>query len=86
MYTLNPDIVAKKIQNETAILNVLTGQYFVLNEVATHAWNQIQDGQLNIDAIAQSLFEKFDVDAETARKDAEELVSTLKEKQILTEA
>ena len=81
---ISDNIIAREIQGETVLLNKENGDYFSLNKMGTEIYNCLNDGK-EIEEIAHYLFEKYDADYETIKKDISELVSRLKSKNILSE-
>jgi len=70
--TLGSEAVLVPVASRVVELDALV----VLNETALYIWNQL-DGSRPVDDIAKSVTQEFDVDEETARRDAEELVTEL---------
>jgi hypothetical protein len=56
------------LDDGAVLLNVDTGRYFGLDEVATRIWKQLQDGATEADLV-DGLVAEYDVDAERARVD-----------------
>jgi hypothetical protein len=71
--------VFRELDGEAVLLNLDTGIYFGLNEVATRMWRLMeQHGQL--DAVRDAIVGEFDVTATTAERDLVTLVTALQEK------
>ena len=81
---INKKIIAKEIQGETVLLNKENGDYFSLNKMGTEIYNCICSGK-EIDEITGYLFEKYDEEYNTIKKDIEDLISGLKKKNIIIE-
>lgn len=47
------------------------------NNTSTMLWNEFKDREFEQNDVAQYLFDTFDVDAEVAKKDANEWIDTL---------
>ncbi len=76
-------IAARMLGGEMMIMSVRDSTFFTLNEVASVIW-RAADGRTPLEQIvAQTVCEEFDVDFETARRDAEEVVRQLAEHGIL---
>jgi hypothetical protein len=85
MVTISSRVVAseaavfRELEGEAVLLNLDTGTYFGLNEVATRMWRLMeQHGQL--DAVRDAIVGEFDVTATTAERDLVALVVALQEK------
>jgi hypothetical protein len=79
----NRATAARKLGDETMVLAVLDSTLFSLNEVASIVW-QAADGQTPLrEIVARAIVPAFEVDAETAYRDALELVEGLARQGIL---
>ena len=56
-----------------------------LNETGAFLWDTLQN-DCTMDELVSAMTKEYDIDAETARQDAEDFVQLLKEHQILDEA
>lgn len=45
-----------------------------LNETASYLWKEVGDGEFSVDDLARLLIKEYEVDANMAKADAEELV------------
>ena len=78
------EIASRNLDGEMIIMSARDSTLFTLNEVATHIW-EAADGQTSLDEIVdRKICPEFDVDRETALKDARELVQQLSEHGILS--
>jgi Coenzyme PQQ synthesis protein D (PqqD) len=76
-------IAARMLGGEMMVMSVRDSTFFTLNEVATVIW-RAADGRTPLaDIVAQSVCQEFDVDFETAQRDAEDVVQRLAEHGIL---
>ena len=50
-----------------------------LNEPSLLLWNELQDKEFDIDTVKQVLLDNYDVDAETAERDAKAWIEKLEE-------
>ena len=78
-YQKEPDVSWRAVENESVLIHNKLGEIQVLNESGTMVWEHLEEG---LDAIASRLATKFDVDIETARKDAAELIDQLLESRV----
>lgn len=73
----SPRIAARLLGDEMIIISAEDSALFTLNAVATAIW-LAADGRTPLRRIVeQRVCEQFDIDAETALRDAEELVQAL---------
>ena len=76
-------IAARMLGGEMMVMSVRDSTFFTLNEVATVIW-RAADGRTPLaDIVARGVCHEFDVDFETAQRDAEELAHRLAEHGIL---
>jgi hypothetical protein len=76
-------IAARMLGGEMMVMSVKDSTFFTLNEVATSIW-QAADGRTPLSQIvANSVCNEFDVDPETARRDAYQFVEELSQHGIL---
>jgi hypothetical protein len=82
---INKNVLSHRIDNELVLLNVLTGDYFTLNEVGAAIWKGIADG-MTLETVIGRIHEEFDIDdREQIIRDAEEIVKALKEEGLVIE-
>lgn len=72
----------KILENEAAVLDLETGRYFTLNEVAAKAW-ELADGSRTISEIIDLILEEFEADRETIGEDVRILLEGLMEKSLV---
>ena len=65
----NPEQVAAEMDGEVLMMNVNTGNYYGLNEVASFVWNQLAQ-PLTVRAVCDAIMGEFDVSPETCQADA----------------
>ena len=70
------DTASRKLDGEMLVASVKTSTLFTLNELATLIWESA-DGQTSLDEIADRISSHYDVDRETALRDAIELSEKL---------
>lgn len=54
----------------TGLENIDYSQLISLNESAAYLWDAVKDADFTADSLAQLLLKEYDVDDETARRDA----------------
>ncbi len=79
---INKNIIARDIQGDTVLLNMITGDYFSLNPVGTDIYDCIVK-EMDQSLILTFLLEKYNVDSEILTKDTVSLLSELRENNIL---
>ncbi len=72
------DVVAATLDDETVLLNVVSGVYFGLDEVGTRIWQLIVEGA-DDEAIVSQLAEEYDVDQAQLRSDVAAFLKELQE-------
>lgn len=76
-------IAARMLGGEMMVMSVRDSTFFTLNEVATVIW-RAADGRTPLaEIVAHSVCQEFDVDLETAQRDAENVVQRLAQHGIL---
>ena len=70
------DTASRKLDGEMLVASARTSTLFTLNELATFIWESA-DGQTPLDEIADKICSQYDVDRETALRDAIELAEKL---------
>ena len=76
-------IAARLLGGEMMIMSAVDSTFFTLNEVATLIW-QAADGRTPLDDIVKTrICEEFDIELDTACRDAEQFVAELSQHGIL---
>ena len=76
-------IAARMLGGEMMVMSAVDSTFFTLNEVATAIW-QAADGRTPLsEIVASTVCDDFEVDLETARRDAEQFVNELSHHGIL---
>ena len=83
VFRKSSQLVTREIAEETILVPIKgelasLQQIFVLNPVAAFIWEQI-DGTQDLAALHASILESFDVGAQEARGDLEELIAALEQ-------
>jgi coenzyme PQQ synthesis protein D (PqqD) len=69
-------ILAAEIDGEAVMLSIENGKYYGLDPVGTNIWNLASEPR-SIEQICAALLDRYDVDAETCRKEVTELLEVL---------
>ena len=81
--TRSASVAARELAGEMMIMSATDSTLFSLNETATLIWNAA-DGKTSLcDIVENQICQKFDVEPETAYRDAETLIANLAELGIL---
>ncbi len=81
--TPHPDVIYTSLQEGSGILlNLLTRQYFTLNESGNRIWLLLSEG-LTLGEISQALESQYDVTAEQAEQSVVDLVGELATEQLV---
>ena len=76
-------IAARMLGGEMMVMSAVDSTFFTLNEVATAIW-QAADGCTPLgEIVANAVCDEFEVDIDTARRDAEQFVDELSHHGIL---
>jgi len=75
--------VATEVEDKVALLQLSTGKYYALNAVGALIWSQLESPR-TIRALAESVVAEYDIDLQTAVKDARILVQALHDAGFLT--
>jgi Coenzyme PQQ synthesis protein D (PqqD) len=73
----NPQVIAKRLDQTTVLVDISTGRIFELNETGTRVWELLGQG-LNIDRIIQHLIFEFEVADSQAAEEVSKLLSQLR--------
>lgn len=78
-----PNLASRVLGGEAIVMNPVDSSLFNLNQTATAIW-QAADGRTSLRQIVESeVCPRFEIDAESALRDAEELVQSLAAHSIL---
>jgi hypothetical protein len=83
---VHPDVVWRDVDGEIVLLNVVTGQYFGLDEVGSRVWMLLeQDGEAgtSLATLQGRVVAEFDVAESTALADLTSLMQQLLEQQLV---
>ena len=71
-----PDVLVNEIGGESVLLNLDGGRYFGLDEIGTRMWKALTNTD-SIQAAYETLLREYDVDAESLKRDLQDLVERL---------
>ena len=81
--TIEKEIIVTKMNDELAILNIKSGQYFNLNAVATRIWNLLCEHE-EIDLVFKMILDEYDVEESLLKKDFDHILNHLNRTQLVT--
>ena len=76
------DIAFQSMPPDTIILNLRTGYYFSTNTLGAEIWKRC-DGERNVGAIVDELYELYEVDRERLAADVGEFLAKLREEGLI---
>jgi hypothetical protein len=80
----NPEVIARRLDNATVVVDVSTSRIFELNETGTRVWELLGEG-LEEESIVQHLVEEFEVDHTRAATEVKTLLARLRSEGLLKE-
>lgn len=75
-FEVPPHVVARRIGDETVILDLASGTYFGLDPVGARAWELIAEGR-SLGAVCAVLLQEYEVAQERLEHDIRDLVRDL---------
>ncbi len=75
-FTRSADVVSRVLDGEAVLLDLASGKYLGLNDVATRVW-ELLDGGLAFGAIRAALLDEFAVSPEVLDRDLDRLFADL---------
>jgi len=83
---VHPDVVWRDVDGEIVLLNVVTGQYFGLDEVGSRVWALLTldgDAGASLAVLRDRVVAEFEVEAHAAQADLTDLLTQLLEQQLI---
>ena len=77
------DIIEREIDGEAVLLDLKSGVYYSLNRIGTEIWEMLSAGASE-DQLVETLISTYEVSAEQAKCDLEELLTDLSEEGLIT--
>jgi Coenzyme PQQ synthesis protein D (PqqD) len=74
----NPEVIAKRLDQTTVLVDISTSRIFELNETGTRIWELLGQG-LNVEQIVQHLVSEFEVEDSQAAEELKTLLSQLRD-------
>jgi hypothetical protein len=82
MLRTNPDVVARRMDEEVVLVHLRTNRIYTLNPTAARFWELAQSG-LEREAIKRALLEEFEVDEIALEAEIDALVAELSGQELL---
>ena len=79
----NPQVIAKRLDQTTVLVDISSSHIFELNESGTRVWEMLGEG-LDPDNIVQQLVREFEVTADQAADEVNGLITRLRAAGLLT--
>jgi len=76
IYSLNPDVVFKRLEDRMVLVDLKSNQIFELNSTGARVWELLQEG-VSVDTLIDRLKAEFEADPATLRTEIESLLSDL---------
>lgn len=83
-FSCPPDVLSRVLEGEAVVLNLDSGNYHGLNQVASHVWERITQGEKSFHELFVALTDAFEVTDDVARGDLQELLSSLEKRKLIT--
>jgi hypothetical protein len=74
----NPEVIAKRLDQATVLVDISTSRIFELNETGTRIWELLEQG-LDVEHIVQHLVSEFEVADSQAAEELKTLLSQLRD-------
>ena len=78
----NPEVIAKRLDKATVLVDVPTSRIFELNETGTRIWELLGEG-LDADSIKRHLVDEFEVEHAQAEDEVKKLLALLRAEGLL---
>ena len=78
----NPEVIAKRLDKATVLVDVPSGRIFELNETGTRIWELLGEG-LDADSIKHHLVDEFEVEHSQAEDEVRRLLEQLRTEGLL---
>lgn len=72
----NKDVIAQRVQDETVLFDMRTGNYYSLNELGSRTWELLEESR-SLHEIAAHLAEQYDAPVQTIEEDLRSLLDEL---------
>jgi PqqD family protein of HPr-rel-A system len=82
---LSDDVMARRLGDETVLLDIASGTYFGLDGAGTRIWQLLEEGR-SMSEIERAMLVEFDVEADVARRDLAALFEELAERRLIEPA
>jgi hypothetical protein len=80
----NPEVIAKRLDESTVLVDLATSRIFELNETGTRIWELLGEG-LDADSVMRHLVDEFEVEHARAEGEVNNLLARLRADGLLEE-
>ena len=81
-FLIPPQVIARKIGDETVILALESGTYFGLDPVGARMWHLMEAGK-SLAQVCDTMIEEYEVERDVLQRDLLSLVGELVEKKLV---
>lgn len=81
-----PNAVAREVEGEILVVDVRSGNYYVLDEVSAFLWKRIESSPANAEEMMASLLEEYDTSAEECHENILNFCRYVVSEQLATQA
>jgi hypothetical protein len=76
VFRLEPDVVSRRLDDQTVLVNLRTNRIFELNRTGARLWDLLGEGSSE-SQIVERLLSEFDVSQEQLEREVRELIASL---------
>ena len=82
MLKANPEIIYSPIDDEVVMMNIDSGAYFGLDNIASVIWHKM-DAPISYANVIESLLDEYDVDVATCKSEVSALIDKMIEEELV---
>ena len=79
----NPDVIAQRMGDEVALLHLRTNRFYELNRTGARLWDLLSAGY-DLAQIQEQMLREFDVDTAQLANEIDEIVTSMKDEDLVT--
>jgi hypothetical protein len=64
-------VSARRVEDEVVVVNMTSGNYYVLDDVSTFLWNQLEEKPAGVNELLASLLEEYETTKEECLENIE---------------
>lgn len=85
-YTPTPIARSREVEGDMVVVNMKSGNYYVLDDVSTFLWKQLEATPANVTELETALLEEYDTAAEECRVNIENFCRYMLEESLISAA